>query len=85
MKTLDNITHGTRAYMQDGKVNFKPIKEMECSPCSKMTKQAKTPIKRTGKKPMFDGESDFSETDRLDDCNTIVGGGGGGGSSACMT
>ena len=44
--SLENITHGTRAYMQDGKVNFKPSKEMECGPCSKMTKQAKTPIKR---------------------------------------
>ena len=32
--SLENIAHGTRAYMQDGKVIFKPSKEMECIPCS---------------------------------------------------
>ena len=32
--SLENIAHETRAYMQDGKVIFKPSKEMECIPCS---------------------------------------------------
>ena len=62
--SLENIAHGTRAYMymQDGKVIFRLSKEMECIPCSIKDDKA------------IDRKYVFCKN-RQGDCNAMGGGG----------